>query len=337
MSVAEATVPAGIARAIFTAAEARGVARDALVSASGFDPDLLEDGDARAPALRVARLWSAAGELTGSDTFGLDLGASTPSSTMPLAGRLIAASGSLGDGLARVFAYYRVFNDVHPAEITAAEDQVTVEVHTKAIPLALPRHAVEFAFAWFVAVASRAVGEPVALTRVTFEHAAPRADRGMHERVFGCPVDFDAPRTTMVLPLALLARPNASPDPELVELLESHAQNLLAKLPARAGTAQRVRAVLGELLPRGDASIELAAEALGASPRSLQRKLREEGTTFSEVVDELRCELAKEHLRGRASSIAQIALLVGFSDQSTFHRAFVRWTGKTPGDFRRGL
>ncbi len=335
MSVAEATVPAGVARAIFAAAEAHGVPREALVQESGFDPDLLDDGDARAPAITVARLWDHAGRLTGRDTFGLDLGATSSSSTMALAGRLIAASGTLGEGLARVFAYYRVFNDVHPAEITTHGEDVVVEVHTRAIPLALPRHAVEFAFSWFVTVASNAVREKVTLGRVTLEHPPPR-DRGAHERVFGCPVEFDADRTTMTMPLRLLERPTASPDPYLVELLESHASNLLAKLPPRASTVARVRAVLTELLPRGDASIELAAEAMQASPRSLQRKLKEEGTTFSEVVDELRCDLAKEHLRGRAKSIAEIALLVGFSDQSTFHRAFVRWTGKTPGEFRKG-
>ncbi len=335
MSVADATVPAGIARAILSAAEARGVARDELVAASGFDPDLLEDGDARAPAVSVARLWHEAGRLTGADTFGLDLGAAFSESTMPLAGRLICASGSLGEGLARVFEYYRVFNDVHPADIKAEGDQVVVEVHTKAIPLALPRHAVEFAFSWFVAVASRAVGERVHLTRVSFQHGPPR-DAGAHARVFGCPVAFDADETLMVVPMHLLERPNASPDPYLVELLASHAQNLLAKLPARASTVARLRAVLAELLPRADASIELVSEAMGASPRSLQRKLREEGTTFSEVTDDLRADLAKEHLRGRAKSIAEIALLVGFSDQSAFHRAFVRWTGKTPGEFRKG-
>lgn len=331
----EASVPVVVARAIVAAAEARGVSADELAKAADFDLDLLDDGDARAPAMTMIRLWDEAGRLTGNESFGLHVGRSSAISAMPLAGRLIAASATLGEGLARIMAHYRVFNDVHPAEVEADGDEVIVRVLTKTIPIVLPRHAIEFAFAWFVEVASLAIGERVKLGAVSFEHSAPR-DVSEHEATFGCEVTFDAPESSFRAPRTLFDRANANPDPYLVELLESHAQVLLGKLPPKASTAAKARAVVQELLPRGDVSIELAAEALRTSPRTLQRKLREENTSFSDIVDETRCELAKKHLRGRAHSIAEIALLVGFSDQSTFHRAFVRWTGRTPGDFRRG-
>lgn len=334
MSFAEATVPAALARSILAGAAEHGVSAEALAAEAGLDLDLLDDGDARAPASTMLALWDAAGRLTGDESFGLRLGARTAGAAMALAGRLIVASATLGEGLARVFAYYRVFNDVHPASIEPLGDDVVVRVHTKAFPVTLPRHPLEFAFAWFVAVASRAVGEKVRLTRVSFEHAAP-AEVREHEAHFGCEVAFGAAESLMVVPRGLFERPTASPDPWLIELLESHASTLLAKLPARASTKDRLRAVLGELLPRGDATIELAAEALGKSPRSLQRKLKEEATTFSDVVDELRCDRARELLGDRDASLAEIALRVGFSDQSAFHRAFVRWTGKTPGEFRK--
>lgn len=335
MSVADATVPAVVARAIVTAAAERGVAAETLAKAAGLDLEVIDDADARAPAIAMARLWEEAGRLTGDDTFGLCVGASSHASAMPLAGRLIAASPTLGEGLARIMAYYRVFNDVHPTEVAVEGDDVVVRVLTKAIPLALPRHAIEFAFAWFVGVATIALGERVVLSSVSFEHDAPR-DSTEHDAVFGCPITFGANETAFRAPQELFARPNARPDPYLVELLESHTQILFAKLPDRARLAARVRAIVAELLPRGDAGIELAAEALGSSPRTLQRKLKEEGTSFTDLVDEVRCDLAKEHLRNGARPIGEVALLVGFSDQSAFHRAFVRWTGKTPGDFRRG-
>ncbi|MBX3187829.1 MAG: AraC family transcriptional regulator [Labilithrix sp.] len=331
----DASVPVIVARAIIAAAENRGVSAEALARAAEFDLELLDDADARAPAEKMLRMWEVAGALTGDDSFGLFVGRTSHTSGMPLAGRLIAASPTLGEGLARIMAYYRVFNDVHPASVDVEGDDVVVRVLTKAIPIALPRHAIEFAFAWFVGVASLAVGEEVKLGAVTFEHPPPRSP-GDHEAIFGCPVTFDGPETSFRAPRELFERANAAPDPYLVELLESHAKVLVDKLPARASQAARVRAVVTELLQRGDANIDFAAEALHLSPRTLQRKLREEGTSFSDLVDETRCELAKQHLRDRAHSIAQIALLVGFSDQSTFHRAFVRWTGTTPGDFRRG-
>ena len=336
MTAADATVPVIVARAVVSAATERGIAAEELARAAGFDLSLLDEADARAPATTMIRLWEEAGRLTGDDAFGLKVGTTSVTSGMPLAGRLIAASPTLGEGLARIMAYYRVFNDVHPTEVDATGNEVIVRVLTKAIPLVLPRHAIEFAFAWFVGVASLAVGERVRLGGVSFEHPAP-ADPVEHERVFGCPVTFGASECSFRADVALFERPTAAPDPYLVEILESHAQVLVAKLPARASTAARVRAVVTELLSRGDASIELAAEALRASPRTLQRKLKEEGTSFSDLVDEIRCDLAKEELRSGTRSIAEIALRVGFSDQSTFHRAFVRWTGRTPGDFRRGV
>ncbi|MBS2019040.1 MAG: AraC family transcriptional regulator [Deltaproteobacteria bacterium] len=334
MTFEAATVPAVVGRAILAAAGERGIAAEDLARAAGLDLDLLQDADGRASAASMARLWEEAGRMSGDEAFGLRVGRSSHASAMPLAGRLIAASPTLGEGLARIMAYYRVFNDVHPAEVVVDGDDVVARVLTKAIPIALPRHAIEFAFSWFVGVASFALGEPVALSSVSFEHPAPR-DPSEHAATFGCPVAFDARETSFRAPRALFERPTARPDPYLVELLESHAQILFAKLPDRASLVARVRAIVAELLPRGDAGVELAAEALGSSPRTLQRKLREEGTSFSDVVDEVRCDLAKDHLRQGARPIAEVALLVGFSDQTAFHRAFVRWTGKTPGDFRR--
>jgi AraC-like DNA-binding protein len=334
MSALDASVPVIVARAIVAAAEERGVSAAELARTAGLDLALLDDADARAPASTMIRLWEEAGLRTGDESFGLHVGRASATSGMPLAGRLIAASATLGEGLARIMAHYRVFNDAHPTEVEADGDDVVVRVLTKSIPIVLPRHAIEFAFAWFVEVASLAVGERVALSSVSFEHAAPR-DASEHTAIFGCPVAFGAEESAFRAPRTLFERANAHPDPHLVEILESHAEILVAKLPPRASTAQKTRAVVTELLPRGDASIELAAEAMRTSPRTLQRKLKEEGTSFSDVVDDTRCELAKRHLRERAHSIAEIALLVGFSDQSTFHRAFVRWTGRTPGDFRR--
>jgi AraC-like DNA-binding protein/GNAT superfamily N-acetyltransferase len=331
----DATVPVVVARAILSGAEERGVPPEVLAGAVGLDLELLEHGDARAPARVMARLWEEAGRLTGDDAFGLHVGKASAASAMPLAGRIIRASGTLGEGLARLMAYYRVFNDVHPADVAVEGDEILVRVLTGRTPIGLPRHAIEFAFSWFVAVASLALGERVRLAGVTLEHEPPQ-DPGEHARFFGCEVTFAASETSFRAPRALFEQSTAAPDPHLVEILESHAEILLAKLPERASTTARVRAVVAELLPRGDATIELVAEAMGSSPRTLQRKLRDDGTTFSELADQLRCERAKEHLRELSRSIAEVALLVGFSDQSTFHRAFVRWTGKTPGDFRRG-
>lgn len=318
---------------MFAAAAQRGVEEEALANAAGFDPTLLDDPDDRVPALAMLRIWDEVERLTADPTFGLFIGRTATASAMPLAGRLVAASATLGEGLARVMTHYRLFNDAHPSAMIMDGDEVRFRVDSKALPVRPPRLAIEFAFAWAIDIAREAVGERLRFRSVSFEHDAP-PDTTAYEAAFGCPVTFSANEASFSLDRALLERSTVAPDPHLIEILERYASMLATRLPARDNLGERVREVLRALLARGDVAVELAAEALGMSPRTLQRKLREEGLSFSTLVDEGRCELAKEALKGSAS-LAEIALRLGFSDQSAFHRAFVRWTGRTPGDFRR--
>ena len=97
----------------------------------------------------------------------------------------------------------------------------------------------------------------------------------------------------------------------------------------------RVRAAVGLTLQRGTGDLASVARALDVGARTLQRRLAAEGRNFRAVVDDARRELAKQYLADRAQSLANIALLLGFSEQAAFQRAFVRWTGVTPGRFRR--
>jgi len=333
MTIARASIPASIPRAVFAAAAQRGIAEETLAKAAGFDPTLLDDPDDRVPALAMLRIWDEVERLTADPTFGLFIGRTATTSAMPLAGRLVAASATLGEGLARVMTHYRLFNDAHPSTMIVSDDEVCFRVDTQALSVRPPRLAIEFAFAWCIDIASAAIGERMRWRGVSFEHDAPD-ELSQYESTFGCPVTFSANETSFRHERALLDRPTVAPDPHLISILERYASMLATRLPARDNLGDRVREVLSALLARGDVAAPLAAEALGLSPRSLQRKLRDEGLSFSALVDEARCELAKEALKGSAP-LAEIALRLGFSDQSAFHRAFMRWTGRTPGDFRR--
>jgi AraC-like DNA-binding protein len=107
-------------------------------------------------------------------------------------------------------------------------------------------------------------------------------------------------------------------------------------LPKAPTLIAQVRAAAQEALGAGDLSVTVVARQLGVAPRTLQRRLAEaHDTTFVAVVDELRAELAEQWLVDRELSVAEIAFALGFADQSAFHRAFVRWTGRTPGQVRR--
>ena len=117
-------------------------------------------------------------------------------------------------------------------------------------------------------------------------------------------------------------------------MLDRHAEELLAKYPPRDSLIDQVRNVIADEFRGGEPSLERIADHLGLTPRTLQRKLQELGTSYNDVLDQMRRQLAERYLREPQMAICEVAYLLGFSESSSFHRAFKRWTGVTPKEFR---
>ncbi len=124
-------------------------------------------------------------------------------------------------------------------------------------------------------------------------------------------------------------------DPGLCVILDRYAEELLAKLPQTNSIVDRVRQELSVGLRGGQVRLEAIAHTLEVEPRTLQRKLREAGISYQELLDEMRRELSIHYLKEEHISVYEVAFLLGFAETSAFHRAFKRWTGKTPSEFRR--
>ena len=185
-----------------------------------------------------------------------------------------------------------------------------------------------------VRVGRELTGVDWAPREVHFEHARP-ADTSEHERIFRVAVSFGAPLTKLVFDASVLGLPLVGADPTLGSLLERQAEELLAGSRLDGVFAGRVRQVIKEGLPGGEARVDAVCRRLSVSPRTLQRKLREEGTTFQELLEATQSALAEFYLRKPEVAICEVSYLTGFSQPSAFHRAFRRWTGLTPKEFRR--
>ena len=329
-----ATISVHVVRTMLLGATSHGLNPIALVERFGIEPETLSDVDARVPAELTVRMWEEIPVLCNEPNFGLLLGETAGLMALTLAGHMIQASATLGDGLRRMLEFYRVFNDVHPVALLETRDTARLRVKTRGTALEGPRHATEFAFAWFISLARRATGVQIEPRVVRFEHHAP-TDIRQHQRIFGCPLEFGAEACETEVARDVLDLPHVTTDVHLVEVLESHARELLRRLPARTDFAGRVRGVLYETLKRGESGVDVVAHELKMSPRTVQRHLQEEGTSHQAVLDDLRRDLALGYLEDQSLAIAEIAFVLGFSDQSAFHKAFVRWTGKTPGQHRR--
>jgi AraC-like DNA-binding protein len=165
-------------------------------------------------------------------------------------------------------------------------------------------------------------------------HPAP-ADSTDHARFFRAQVHFAVGQNALVLSPRLLETPCARADPALVAVLDRYAADRLEQMPRSNSVADRVRTVLVDELRGGEPSASRLAARLKMSVRSLNRLLAAEDTSYHELLDGLRRDFAERHLAGDQMSISEVGFLLGFSELSSFHRAFKRWTGRTPAQFRQ--
>ena len=179
------------------------------------------------------------------------------------------------------------------------------------------------------------VGEAFQPLRVEFCQPQPE-DVQEYEEFFSCPVQFGREQNGLVYDVAVthLAIPNASE--ELLLLLSERANRLLDSLSRHSGIATRIASLLATQLTNTLPDKSLIAAQLGMSERTLQRRLKEEGTSFQEILDNTRHYLARELLRNTALALGDVAAQLGFAEPSAFFRAFKKWEGCTPGQYRAG-
>lgn len=177
-------------------------------------------------------------------------------------------------------------------------------------------------------------GEGINLHEVHFLNSAPK-NISVYEQYFQCRVRFDQPRTQLILPVAEAFKPLRTGDHTLQQLLLQQAQALLDKLPNSTQLDQRLQQAILTGLQKNLYQIEPISRQLGMSIRQLQRHLQQQDTTYQNRVQEVRHLLAEQYLKDPHLSLLEIALLLSYSEQSAFQRAFKHWTGRTPQQWRK--
>ncbi|HXK21406.1 MAG TPA: AraC family transcriptional regulator ligand-binding domain-containing protein [Myxococcota bacterium] len=171
--------------------------------------------------------------------------------------------------------------------------------------------------------------------RVCFRHAEPNDPRE-HEEFFDAEIRFDADYDGLEFDRDTLAIPLPGADADLSQFLVAHLRALAGDPPAAAATLQGlVRQAIGRRLGNSTLAMSALAQELGMSTRTLRRRLLEQQTSYHDILDRVRRELADELLDDPSHKLSEVAFLLGFSDASAFHRAYVRWTGHTPASRRR--
>lgn len=328
------TIQAKAVEKITRAAANWGVAAESLYEATDLNPDVLADPDRRIPFSTIVSLYEKAAVLTGDDAFGLHVGVNVDPKAFDVLGYSVINSPTFGAGLDRMVRYNSLWTSGSSFAVEVSEPNTRIVYKYEDPALIQHRHDAEMTFAAIVTLGRTITDADWSPLSVAFQHRQP-SDTTEHSRIFRCKLTFGAPVNEFIFDSAKLALPLVKADPSLCAVLDRHAKELLTTYPRQDTLVDRIRKLIRDELNGGDASLDRLAAKLGMSGRTLQRKLREHGTSHQELLDELRIALAMRYLREPEMAICEVAYLLGFSESSAFHRAFKRWTGMTPSEFRR--
>jgi AraC-like DNA-binding protein len=331
----EPPTPSTLVPALFRYAEARGVEAGLLACRLGLPGDASARDEVSASEPVVREVLEATAEALGEPFLALRLPEELPLRRYGLAELAARSSATLREGLARMARYASL---VYPGLACALEEEAAEARWVQRAPgrvRGLGRHAHEYGLAYVLTHARRETGEAISPSRAWFAHPRP-PDLGPLHRFFGTrELDFGSDSSGFALPAAALDLPMKSGDARLLATAEDLAEVALRAQPRANAFAALVAARVEAMISK-DASVDAVAAALHMSPRTLQRRLEDEGGRFSEVVDSVREGLARRWLADEARTLSEIAYSLGFADLATFSRAFKRWTGKPPGAWRRG-
>jgi AraC-like DNA-binding protein len=291
------------------------------------------DPSERIPVAASLELLSAHVALTGDENLGLRAARTLNLGDFEVLEYAAASCRNGHEALGVIFRYIDLVNEAADFSLEINQGKAYVWLRSK---VRLPRASNDYQVASFYLVVQRWVGSdrPTEI-EVWFQHPAP-ADTALYREIFGnTPIRFNASDNAMVFDAGHLDRPLASAEPNLHEVLRRYADQLLHALPGAASVTNVVRKLALESLAGHRATIEEVANRMHVSRRTLHRQLAAEGTSFKALVDELRRHLALQHLERRQIGIDEVAFALGFADSPSFYRAFKRWTGQTPQEYRR--
>jgi AraC-like DNA-binding protein len=325
----------GIARLACAAVSKTNTPLPPLLAKAGLGVADIEDAARRLEVRVQIKVLELAAEAIGDDLLGFHLARDFDLGQIGLPYYVMASSENLADALRNAERYSAIANEGVRLKVRSDRDAV-IEIQYQHVDRSSDRHQIEFWLVTLVRICRKITSTRLAPVRIRARHvhegAAPE-----FSSFFGCNVDFGSDADEIVLSKAAYALPTTDGDPHLHDLLVGYANEVLAhRSSPKAGVVRsKVEEALVKLLPHGRANAIEVSRQLGMSRRTLTRALSAEGTSFSEVLEQLREAFATHYLRELELPVSQIAWLLGYREVSSFTHACKRWTGMTPRQLRQ--
>ena len=303
-----------------------------VIESVGIDPTGVINPDRRIPVEAMNSLLHRCVDLTGDEAFGLLAAEQLQPQVLHGLGLAWLASDTLYDGLKRTVRFGQLMNTGSSLHLTEEGEFAHLSID-RTVELENYAYAArDFGVGMFVRMCRLALGEFIAPVKIEIERPTP-AQPERFEYMLCSPVTFECETTRLTFYLPDITEPLATGDPALARVNDAQTQGYLDSFLAQT-TSREVVGKIVEKLPDGPPNQQQIADALNVSNRTLQRKLKSEGTSFMDLLQDTRMQLARRYLLQPTRSVVETSYLLGFSEPSTFSRAFKRWTGQAPAEFR---
>ena len=305
-----------------------------LYRKAGINPALLKRSDARINISHVDKLWQLADELLDDPCFGIKITENWHPSYVGALGYAWCASSTLRTALNRVVRYIHVVTEDLNIILAETPSGLKVIVDLEKSIFTLPQHH-DVVVSVLMHMCRFNYGEELLAAEICLAHEKPPCEKVISD-YFRTPVIYDAAVSSFTLTKKDVDLKLSSSNKELALLHDEFLMKYLIDIK-KGDIVQQIQSVIIDNLPSGKVSDNLIAKELNLSERSLQRKLKQQGTTFRTVLDNVREMAAIQYIKNPVNTMSDIAFLLGFSEQSAFSRAFKKWTGTSPIKYRNSL
>jgi len=311
----------------------KGIDKQFLEDKSGIAVSDLEDPDARVSFSALDNLWSIAIDYTGDPTFPLQVGNSVDPNRLSVVAQASFQCETILQGLLKYIGFFSIVNQAASMSFYEEGETATLAFRFESPELyCIPE--MERMMSSALARCRYLVGDAMTPRRFNFQHACPEYVSS-YESVFKASLNFDQEESAIVFDRSLLDTKIKHRNPYLMNVMTSYAEKLLQNIQPSSEVQKSVRVFIRKHLSDApEMDVKRAAKALNMSRHTLYRKLKKEDVSFQSLVEQVRREEAEVHLKDNKISISELAYLLGFSELSAFSRAFKRWTGESPAQYR---
>ncbi len=317
---------------IAQALRVQGIDAMEVIEGVGIDPAGVINPDRRIAVELMNNLLHRCVDLTGDEAFGLSAAQLLQPQVLHGLGLAWLASDTVYDGLKRTVRFSQLMSTGAIMSLVEEGEFVHLSVERADDIEDYAYAGSDFVVGMFVRMCALALGEYISPVTIEMDRPTP-ADPDRFESMLGSKIRFGCETIRLTFYLADIQTPLATGDPALARVNDAQTQGYLDSFLART-TSREVVGKIVEKLPQGPPNQEQIASALNVSNRTLQRKLKNEGTSFMDLLQDTRMQLARRYLLQPTRSIVETSYLLGFSEPSTFSRAFKRWTGQAPAEYR---